>query len=228
MDVVIKYLIRIGLIGVLSLSVSSLDASSLDVSFRLPVIAQKHIALTFDDGPHPVITPQILDILDKYQVKATFFLVANQAQKFPDLVHLITSKGHDIGNHSLSHQYYTQLSRKELVYDFEKSQQVLKQIVGYYPLFLRPPYGKVDERVKKIAKQYFFEIALWDNDSRDWEASLTVKEIVDNVLIPLRSRNIILMHSNQEITLRALPNILDGIQSRSLKLVLLKDAFNIY
>lgn len=123
--------------------------------FYLPVIScgktgVKEIALTFDDGPSPLSTPVILDLLARHSLHATFFVVGEKAAEYPELIQSILDKGHSIGNHSWSHDYFLMLrSPKRLHKDIHKSQEILKQY-GVKPLVFRPPVGITGARLGRV------------------------------------------------------------------------------
>lgn len=151
------------------------------------------VALTFDDGPHPRYTPQILDILQKYDVKATFFLIGENVTLYPDLVKRILAEGHEIGNHTYTHRKIAEYTDLQLEEEMELCETVVYEVVEYRPKLFRPPCGKLDSKVKRLADAFDYRVILWNIDTRDW-AHETPEAIKTNVINNIESGSIILMH----------------------------------
>ncbi len=155
--------------------------------------AKPRVALTFDDGPHPRYTPQILDILKEYGVNATFFSVGSNAENYPSLIRRIHEEGHELGNHTHNHFHVAKLSCEQLCADIESAQQVLERLGDTEIRFFRPPEGVCTEDVKSYCDQRGMTIVLWSVDTRDW-AHTPVWEICENVKSNVKDGSIILMH----------------------------------
>ena len=151
------------------------------------------IALTFDDGPHPGQTKRILDILDKYNIKATFFAVGVNIDNYGKHLQDVVSRGHEIGNHTNTHPKVGTLDYNELKEEFFNCQSKIKDVCGYTPKIIRPPEGLIDTNIKDIAKQMECKVILWDIDTRDW-AKTSPQKIADHVINNISSGDIILMH----------------------------------
>lgn len=151
------------------------------------------IALTFDDGPHSVLTPEILAILDEFDVKATFFVVGKNIDQSPDVLREIAERGHEIGNHTESHIDCAKSSyngtKKELTSVHEK---VLK-LCDYDIKLFRPPGGSLNKKICKIANEMDYSVVLWSVDTRDW-AHTNVLKITENISENVKSGSIILFH----------------------------------
>lgn len=186
--------------------------------------AQKRVALTFDDGPDPVYTPQILDILKKHRVKATFFLLGSRAQEYPNVVRRIANEGHVIGNHSYSHPLFTKVSVPNFEQQIERTQHVLSGLIGYEPKLVRPPYGEITEPQLQWMKHNHFVVVNWDIDSLDWK-ELNMQQVSDNVLPYVHPGAIILQHSaggdrqNLSGTVKALPRIIQKLKEDGYRIV---------
>ncbi|OAI48137.1 hypothetical protein AYO45_05305 [Gammaproteobacteria bacterium SCGC AG-212-F23] len=176
------------------------------------------VTLTFDDGPSPKYTPQILAILKKYNIKATFFVVGASAKKYPELVREIIAEGHAVGNHSWSHPMLTRLSNTQLQHEVVDTQNAVEKAIGKKPVCLRPPYGMANPHVKDyIRSQGIAPVAMGFN-SFDYERRGTEK-MVDWVLKNVHAGQVILMHDGydkREQTVEALPRIIEGIQKKGL------------
>ena len=151
------------------------------------------IALTFDDGPHPRYTPQILDILDKYGIKATFFAIGINADRYPDTMEMVIKRGHEIGNHTYTHPHVDRIDSLTLHGEIEKCESALFNHTDYKTKLFRPPEGMIDGYVKSVIKQLDYKVILWDIDTMDW-AHTPPDVIADNVIKSVSSGDIILMH----------------------------------
>ena len=150
----------------------------------------KEIWLTFDDGPYPEVTPFILSILKKENVKATFFLVGQQIEKFPDLTERIIKNGHLIANHSYSHKNGWFTSKENYLNDIESCQRLMPD----NKLF-RPPYGKITKtQITSLKEKY--KIILWDVLSYDFNQKISPKRVQENIIKNTTSGSIIVMHNN--------------------------------
>ncbi len=150
----------------------------------------KEIWLTFDDGPYPEVTPFILSILKKENVKATFFLVGQQIEKFPELTERIIKNGHLIANHSYSHKNGWFTSKEKYLNDIESCQRLMQD----NKLF-RPPYGKITKtQITSLKEKY--KIILWDVLSYDFNQKISPKRVQENIIKNTTSGSIIVMHNN--------------------------------
>lgn len=176
------------------------------------------VALTFDDGPTEEYTPQILAILKKYHIKATFFMVGINAKNHPDLVKHILAEGHAINSHSLTHPMLTKLNNAELHKEVEMPQEIIFNIIGKKPLCLRYPFGASNQHVRDVIRaQNMIPVPMGFN-SFDYERPGTEK-IVAWVLKNAYSGQVFLFHdgfANREQTVAALPLIIEGIKRKGL------------
>lgn len=167
----------------------------------------KMIALTFDDGPSKY-TEEILNILKKNDCNATFFVLGNKVSIYSDLLIESINNGNEIGNHSYNHKWMIKLNEKELENQINKTQDIIKEYTGYTPKLIRPTYGSLNDRIKKISS---LDIVLWNVDTLDWKYK-NPNKIVENATKKLKDGNIILMHDTHKQTLEALPKILEIIK----------------
>ena len=151
------------------------------------------LALTFDDGPHPKYTKEILEILEEYGVSATFFVVGENAAAYPDLVRAQVRAGHEIGNHTYSHKRPAKQTQEEILSDVGACSKVLKEITHTPVRLFRPPEGVCNDGVKCACGEDGLSIVLWSIDTRDW-AHTSPGEICQNVKENVRDGSIILMH----------------------------------
>ncbi len=151
------------------------------------------IALTFDDGPHPRQTPMILDLLDRYGIKATFFTVGINAYYYPDVLASIAARGHEIGNHTYSHPHVAHINQSVLENEIAKCEETVYQITDRRTKLFRPPEGMIDSAVLNALQNLDYRVILWDIDTRDW-AHTSPEEIAENIISKISSGDIILMH----------------------------------
>ena len=174
----------------LSLSMSSTAES---VVYNSNVCAGKKIALTFDDGPHPRYTPQILEILDKYSVKATFFVIGINVKNYSKQFEMVLDNGHEIGNHTYSHNILKSMPKNKIEKELIDTETQVNKIREGNMRLLRPPGGLYDENLEKIAKDRESKIVLWAVDTLDWAHTSSAK-IVKKVLKNVKDGDIILFH----------------------------------
>jgi peptidoglycan/xylan/chitin deacetylase (PgdA/CDA1 family) len=167
----------------------------------------KKIALTFDDGPHPIYTEQILDGLAKRDAKATFFVLGQNAEKYPDIIRRMMDEGHVIGNHTYHHVGLTANNRDEFKEEVLASNAVLKDITGMDMIYIRPPFGSWDKEMEKEVNLF---PVLWNIDPLDW-CSTNVDCIVRKVVSKVKENDIILMHDYYPSTVTAALQIVDTL-----------------
>ena len=154
---------------------------------------EKRIALTFDDGPCEKYDPEILDVLDKYGVIATFFLVGENIERDPLSAKRIAERGHEIGNHTYSHKKMGKLSESELISEMTRTSELIKGVCGYTPTLFRPPEGYVNGVVSSAASSGGYTLVLWSIDTLDWQGRAAC-DIVDTVISNAKNGAIILCH----------------------------------
>lgn len=151
------------------------------------------IALTFDDGPHPYYTPLILEILEEYGVKATFFMIGENVKYYGDAAEAVLAAGHEIGNHTYHHKTLNPLSDKDILQEIQSCEDELFSLGEYRPRLVRPPEGSMNQQVKEVVGGLDYRIILWDLDTKDW-AHTPPAEISRHVLDDVTAGDIILMH----------------------------------
>ncbi len=163
------------------------------VVFRSAKTEEKRIALTFDDGPHPKQTPQILEILSRYGIKATFFMVGENVTYYPKAAEMVLAEGHEVGNHTFSHAHVGHLDIGRIREELVRCEDVLEELGEYRPHLFRPPEGSVTPYVEHCVDAGDYALILWSLDTRDWEckdADLIAKRVLEEV----EPGDIILMH----------------------------------
>ncbi len=153
----------------------------------------KVIALTFDDGPHPYLTPKILDILEKYDAKATFFVVGKMAKTYNAALKEIASRGHEIGNHTFSHLPESSEKCEQLKKEILETEKIVFDLTGKKTAIFRPPTGYCCKSAVKMTTEIGYKTIVWDIDTRDW-AKTPPNQILKTVQKYARSGSIILFH----------------------------------
>jgi peptidoglycan/xylan/chitin deacetylase (PgdA/CDA1 family) len=176
------------------------------------------VALTFDDGPSPIYTPQILAVLKKYNIKATFFMVGVNAQKYPEMVKLVLADGHAINSHTLTHPMLTKLNDQQLHKEIAMPQTIIYKIIGQKPICLRYPFGMSNSHVRDAIRAEGIVPVPMGFNSFDYNRP-GVQKIVSWVLKNAYSGQVILMHDGydkRQETVDALPAIIEGIKKKGL------------
>jgi peptidoglycan-N-acetylglucosamine deacetylase len=178
-----------------------------------------YIAMTFDDGPSPETTPRLLDILKQRNIKATFFMIGQNAEHNPAIVQRILAEGHEIGNHSWTHPQLSKLSDDRVTEEINKTQAAIKNACGYTPVILRPPYGAITARQKQwIEQQFGLSVIIWTVDPFDWKRP-GASVIEQRILAGARPGAIILSHDIHKQTVDAMPATLDALAAKGFKFV---------
>ncbi|MGI6704150.1 MAG: polysaccharide deacetylase family protein [Clostridia bacterium] len=181
---------------------------------RLPIYSveteEKKIAISFDAAYGDQYTPQILDILDGYNVKTTFFLVGFWIDKYGEVLEEIHRRGHEIGNHSTTHPQMSKLTVEEIKKELETTAEKIKAVTGKDPILFRPPFGDYNNKVIETAQQLGYYSIQWDVDSLDWK-EFGVEPVVDRVLKRVNNGSIVLFHNNAKYVADFLPIILDRL-----------------
>jgi peptidoglycan-N-acetylglucosamine deacetylase len=193
---------------------------------RSLAVPGKSVAITFDDGPDPVFTPPVLDVLAKHGVRATFFVVGSRARLYPDLVRRIVADGHGLGSHSEGHPDPWTLSLVELMREYRTGRRSVEVAANRQVRLFRPPKGYVDLRGAMAMSGARLRPWLWTCDPEDWSPTASCASIVEG-LGSLTAGDVVLLHDGIEgplepaaedrsVTLLALPLIIDSIRSKGL------------
>ena len=170
--------------------------------------SKKYIALTFDDGPHPQVTKQILQLLEKYNAKATFFMLGSRIQFYPALVQEVYDAGHEIGNHTWTHPVLTKMSAPAIQKEFESTELALKNAIGQNSTVFRPPYGAINDSVRALIPR---QSVNWTIDTLDWKYR-DPNKLLPMVKNALHNNAIVLMHDIHQSTADGLEPVLQYLQ----------------
>lgn len=189
---------------------------------KLPIYsvqtAEKKVAISFDAAWGDERTMGILDDLDKYNAKATFFLVKFWAEKYPQDVEEIQKRGHEIGNHSATHPDMTGLSSEKIANQLKETSDVIESITGKKTKLFRPPFGAYDNHVIETCEGEGYKVIQWSVDSLDWK-DISTEQIVERVTRNVKDGDIILCHNNAEHVNEYLPLVLQSLQDKGFEIV---------
>lgn len=176
------------------------------------------ISVTFDASWGGDKTMAILDLLDEYDAKATFFLVGIWVDKYPELVQAIHERGHEIGNHSDSHPYMTKITESKMRQELDGMSDKIEQLIGERPSLFRPPYGDYNNKVVTVSRDEGYEVVQWSIDSLDWK-NRGVDDLVKRATSNVQPGDIILFHNDSEYIVQALPAILQYYRDQGFTMI---------
>src|SRR4051812_38681848 len=189
------------------------------ISFNYVHVDGPYIAMTFDDGPQEKLTPKLLDLLAQHHIKATFFVIGQNAAEYPDIVARAAREGHEIGNHSWSHPNLAKMSDESVRKQLRQTDDAIKQATGKRPTVMRPPYGSISARQKHwIHDEFGYEIILWDVDPLDWKRPGPAV-VTNRILKETRPGSIVLSHDIHPGTIEAMPETLNQLEAKGFKFV---------
>jgi peptidoglycan/xylan/chitin deacetylase (PgdA/CDA1 family) len=178
-----------------------------------------YIAMTFDDGPHPLLTPRLLDMLKARGIKATFFLIGQNAAEYPDIVRRIAAEGHEIGNHTWNHPQLTKLSPAALREEIDRTSSTIAEIIGKPLLVMRPPYGATSSYINHwMNREFGMKVILWSVDPLDWKYRNSAR-VERQILAAAQPGAIILSHDIHATTVAAMPNVFDSLLAKGYRFV---------
>ncbi len=187
-------------------------ATVMAIRTRSPVVG-----MTFDDGPHPRLTPLLLDMLKARGLKATFYLIGNRVVTWPDIVRRIAAEGHEIGNHSWSHPDLSRRSDASVMTEIDRTTDAIFKVTGRPPVTFRPPYGAFSRRQRlMLYEKRNLPTILWSVDPQDWRRPGS-SVVASRILQGSRPGAIILSHDIQTGTVKAMPQTLDGLRTRGMR-----------
>lgn len=182
--------------------------------------SKRMIALTFDDGPN-YNTSKVIDVLNKYDIKATFFVLGSRAINNKDILKKMADSGMEIGNHTYNHLLLTKYDENKIRSEIEDTSEVIYNATKKRPKLLRPSYGSVNNKIKKVANM---PIIIWDIDTLDWKYHNS-KRITSRIVNKVRDGDIILMHDIYSASLNALSNIIPILQDNGYEFVTIDELF---
>ena len=189
------------------------------ISFSSCTVEGKEIAITFDDGPHKTNTPQLLDILKQRGIRATFFVVGQNAAEYPDILKRIVAEGHELANHSYTHPVLASMSQSAVHEQLDKTHQAVLKATGVSMKLLRPPYGALSEPQRRTVNNEFgYKVILWSVDPLDWKVRDAAR-VQNEILSHTQAGSIVLAHDIHKSTVDAMPETLDKLTEKGFKFV---------
>jgi len=197
--------------------------------------SDKVVALTFDDGPSPEWTPKILDALRDAGVKATFFMLGDHVEKYPEIAKRIVQEGHEVGNHTYDHHVLLYYKMDELEKEIKKSEKIIKDTTGVTTKYFRPPKAWLTAAEKQKIEEMGYKTVLWSLNSKDW-VTFHDKQITSYILRNIRPGDIILFHDsggvfgteggNRTQTVKVIPRLVRKLKERGYKFVTINELSN--
>jgi len=192
-------------------------------------ISRPNVALTFDDGPNEPYTSEILDILKRYNIKATFFLLGKNVERYPSATRRIVEEGHIIGNHTYDHPYLLIQSKSHIKLEIEKTEQAILKTANIRPHLFRPPYGVDDNWIYHTVKNMGYVTIEWSITGHNGGREISPDIIIKNILGEIKNGAIVLLHDGNRLirgkgadrsrVVKALPYIIESLQKRGYQLV---------
>lgn len=179
---------------------------------------EKVLSISFDAAWGCANTEELLNILDRYDVKTTFFLVGFWAEKYPELVREIVARGHEIGNHSATHPHMSQLSQAQIREELRRCSDLVQSITGKPTTLFRPPYGEYNDAVVRVSREEGYECVQWNVDSLDWK-NLGTQNMITQATKNVNPGDIVLFHNDSKYILEALPQILEYYTQAGYKII---------
>lgn len=179
---------------------------------------EKVLSISFDAAWGSAHTEGIMEILDRYDVKTTFFLVGFWAEKHPELVAELVARGHEIGNHSATHPHMSQLSAAQIREELRQCSELVRSITGKPTTLFRPPYGEYNDTVIRVGREEGYECVQWNVDSLDWK-NLGTDNMVRQCIKEVHPGDIVLFHNDSKYILEALPQILEYYTQAGYKII---------
>lgn len=199
---------------------------------ELPVYSvetdKKVVALTMDTANGSVSFERIFDILDEYNVKVTFFVTGDWARDHAEIVNEAVRRGHEVGNHSMTHPHMSGMSRAQIEKELTETTEFLESVTGKRTMLFRPPYGDYDSNLVKVCRELGYQVVQWDVDSIDWR-DLSVQEILSRVEKLTKNGSILLFHTNASQITESIPAVIKTLKAKGYgfvkasELVLYKD-----
>ena len=188
--------------------------------------SEKKIAITFDDGPDSKITPAVLELLNKYNAKATFFCIGKHIEKNTDLIKIIDEKGHLIGNHTWSHdKWFDLFSSKKMKSDIEKTNNLIYKTIYKKAKLFRPPYGVTNPTLKKAIKKFNFHTIGWS--IRSFDTISSTEKTLKRIKKSLSPGDIILLHDNRGHIVEILKSFLEYAKNENYQIIRLDELLNL-
>lgn len=189
------------------------------LSYNSCRVADQSIAMTFDDGPHPQLTPKLLDLLKERNIKATFFVIGKNVEAYPEIAKRIVEEGHEIASHTWNHPALNKLSPAKVQQEVESTRLVIEKATGVRPRLIRPPYGATNAALnRRLTDEFGERVILWSVDPLDWKHR-NQQRVFSQILEKTRPGDIVLSHDIHPTTVAAMPATLDALREKGFTFV---------
>ena len=189
------------------------------ISYSAVHVSGPYIAMTFDDGPSEKLTPELLDLLARHHLRATFFVIGKNVVEHPEIVQRAAREGHEIANHSWSHPSFGKMSDARVRAELQKTDDAIRAATGKRPDLMRPPYGSITARQKKwIHAEFGYRTILWDVDPLDWKRPGPAV-VTSRIVKETRPGSIVLSHDIHAGTIKAMPETFDQLEAEGFQFV---------
>jgi peptidoglycan/xylan/chitin deacetylase (PgdA/CDA1 family) len=196
------------------------------VSYSQVNITEKVLAMTFDDGPHPSLTPKLLDILKARNIKCTFFVIGKQVKMYPNIIRRMIAEGHEVANHTWTHASLTSRSDDQIRSELKQSEDALVEVANYRPQLIRPPYGAINTRIKQLMYSEFgYPTIMWSVDPQDWRRP-GVSVVTSRLVNGAHPGAIMLAHDIHPPTIEAMPAMFDQLLAKGYQFVTVSQLLN--
>jgi len=188
---------------------------------------QMALAMTFDDGPHPVNTPKLLDLLKSRNIKATFFLVGERVKMHPEIVRRILAEGHEVANHTWTHPSLVSISDEKIRSEFQRTADAIWDAAQYRPHIMRPPFGATNKRIEQwVYNEFGYSSITWSVDPNDWRRP-GVQVVANRLIAGAHKGAIMLAHDIHAPTIEAMPQVCDALLAKGYKFLTVSQLINL-
>ncbi|MDB6139068.1 MAG: peptidoglycan-N-acetylglucosamine deacetylase [Verrucomicrobiaceae bacterium] len=188
---------------------------------------QMVLAMTFDDGPHPVNTPKLLDLLKARNIKATFFLVGERVKMHPEIVRRILAEGHEVANHTWTHPSLVSISDEKIRSEFQRTADAIWDAAQYRPHLMRPPFGATNKRIEQwVYNEFGYSSITWSVDPNDWRRP-GVQVVANRLIAGAHKGAIMLSHDIHAPTIEAMPQVFDTLLAKGYKFLTVSQLINL-
>jgi peptidoglycan/xylan/chitin deacetylase (PgdA/CDA1 family) len=196
------------------------------ISYSQVLIKQPVVAMTFDDGPHPTLTPRLLDILKERNIKCTFFVIGKNAKTYPKIIQRMIAEGHEVANHTWTHCSLTSRSDAQIRTELKLSEDALMEVANYRPQLIRPPYGAINTRIKQLMfSEFGYSTIMWSVDPQDWRRP-GVSVVTSRLVNGAHPGAIMLAHDIHPPTIQAMPAMFDQLLAKGYQFVTVSQLLN--
>ncbi len=207
-------------------SMPTVPPAGAKISYSQVNITQPVLAMTFDDGPHPSLTPKLLDILKERNIKCTFFVIGKNAKMYPKIIQRMIAEGHEVANHTWTHCSLTSRSDAQIRSELQQSEDALVAAANYRPHLIRPPYGAINTRVKQFMfSEFGYSTIMWSVDPQDWRRP-GVSVVTSRLVNGARPGSIMLAHDIHPPTIQAMPSMFDQLLAKGYQFVTVSQLMN--